>query len=611
MSFIHVLYLTTVVPLCVTRRCSSSHVGMRCSTPGAFWQKDRVCVFSGGFKKPSCILPHPRNFSFMLVAAISAYGKIKVPNSLWLRGAGPGLYWERTIKMKRLQKGFWGTNISYTYGSDSILCLSQHMCSLNQKALEFRVYRDSAGKRSMNGPNFYVKLPVSNSIVNSVNFKPPFVYFFPSFYGKKVWFKHFQFENLQHFIRKNQLIGVTLFYPPSYLYNVHKRYPVVIVLGKNLHNQMVPLLESMYVYESNIEEAFVVAVRTEEQPPYCSYNPFIVLDEGIQKGNFLGNHVWNCQSSGKSLSECKKCMTCYSPLRQSVCDVHEFATRVKDCNNKPDLCQGRGGAILDSIENIVLPELTLRTLSRMLSDFPRERVSIIGIDGGGLLACFAALTRPSVYKNAACLSAPFHWPLRSLKKKENREKQGIGLVLNQVAERMKLYGEARLLYSTQKYYIDVDPNDNKYLPIVNAYNYSDWVVMQLRSKLNLKPANLLYFPYVNGTGNSHVHFIDDGDLRMIDRIKTPLQYFLKPEGGLSEEYPRLIRIGGSDYADRKLLVDSNYSLKNITENADVSSDCEKYLPKIQPTISINTFHICIGKSVPPFHSHTLPNNKKI
>ena len=570
----------------IVGRCPKNKQGS-CTAPNAHWQKDGICI-QEKFKSPACHVPDTRNFSFMLVAGIATLGERQIPSELWIKGSGPGLSWEKTAKMRAFKKGYWDINIQYKYDSNAILCYNQHWCSFNQRAIEFRVYSDAAGTRDMIGPNFFIRLPVSNSIVNHPDdFKPPPVFFFPSFHGERVVYKHFSFMNPLHFKTENQQINVTLFYPPSYLYNLHKRYPTVVVFGNDLHNQLVPLLESMHVHEANMKEAFIIAVHHSGTPPYCAYNTFIVIDDK----SYPGNYVWNCSNSSSTPEVCETCMTCYNKQRSTLCSATEFVTRVDNCNNRPVQCEGHGGAILDSIENVVLPELAFRTMSRMLANYPRERISIIGIDGGGLLACFAALSRPLVYKDAACLSAPFHWPLRYLNKKESRKRQGIGFLLNQVLERMEVRKELQVLYSTQKYYIDVDADDNKFLPIIETYNYSDWVVKQIKKKLHLNPANMLYFKYVEGTGNSYMHLYKTGDFRMMNRIKSPLLFFLKPDGGFSEEYPRTPKISGSDLIDRRTSVDAKFP-KNVQ---DLNITCDKYHWIKVPTVSISTFHISIGK----------------
>lgn len=587
------LFMCTPLQSFVQRKCSYKKLGSHCSTQDKKWKIDNVCILDK-IKGPICYSPPSVKFSFWLVVAIA--NDLNIPHSLWIVGTGPGLSWDRAIQMSTLKQGYWGFNINYTNDLSSHFCNNQSHCSLNQKAVEFRVYADSSKKKNMLGHNFYVRLPVSDSIVSHSDFKPPMVYFFPYFKGKKVESKKFYFEDRTHFKDRNRRIDVKLMYPPSYLHNYHKRYPVVVVFG-GFHLQLAPLLESLFVHESNAEEAFVVVVDYGSPPPYCIFNPLMVIDE--QSESFSGNLVWNCQNSDRTVEQCLECMkACYDLRVQSLCNLIQFRRLISDCGQEPVRCEGLGGTIVDLIENVVLPELSFKTTSRMLIDYPRERVSVIGIDGGGLLACYAALFRPLVFKNAACLSAPFHWPLRSLRTKQSREKQGIGLLLSQVAERIRVRKGFNKLYSTQKYYIDLDLHDNTYLPIVDAYNYSDWVVSKLRTIITLDPANLMYFTIVgsNRYGNSYIHLIKDGDFRLLNRIKEPLKFFLKPEGGYSATHSRMIKLSSYMFIDQNVKLEKrNIKIGSEVKAVNETPDCGKYLPRLPITVSITVFHYSVGK----------------
>ena len=571
--FLSVAIFLPVSHLAIVGRCFQNKEGSRCTASNSNWQKDGVCI-TDKLKKSACHVPNTRKFSFILVAAIAQLGT-KIPKSnLWIKGAGPGLSWERSTKMRFVKEGYWDLNIKYTYDSNSLLCSNELWCSLNQKTLEFRIYRDELGRDGMLGPNFYIHLPVSYSISGNADFSPPPVYFFPFFDNRKVYVRELSFENPLHYEYRNKYVSVNLFYPPSYKQNVHKKYQVVIVFGRSMKDQLVPLLESMYTHEANIEEAFVVALNNSDgQPPYCRYNPFSVINP---KPSFIhrDNNLWECVTE-----TCIDCMTCFDTRRAELCDVEEFSRRAKECKVKPRRCTSTAGALLDTIENIILPALSIRTLSRMLIDYPKERISVIGIDGGGLLACFAALTRPMVYKNAACISAPFHWPLRSIDERDSRKTQGIGHLLNEVSDRMMVRKELAALHTTQKYYIDVGLDDNKYFPIVDAYNYSDWVVAELERRLKLNSENILYFRNVLGGENSEVFLRKTGDYRMLDRIKVPLLFFLRTQGGYTEGYPRSPNISGKHYLERwdsinKIYNVSKYGVHRV--NKDSSKNCSEY-----------------------------------
>lgn len=578
----------------IVGRCKKERKSNRCSGANAFWQYDGICVDDAN--PPTCHVPDSRHFSLKLVAAVDQMpdtaGALPV-KTLWLRGSGPGLTWEKPVAMTRVKDGYWTLGISYTYDSNALLCLKESRCTLNQKALEFRVYRDEHGKDGMFGPNIYINLPISNSISGQSGFSPPYVYFYPWFDGKRVYELPLVFPNHGHHqYYENWHTHFTAFFPPSYKHNTLKRYPVVITFGKNLKTLIMPLLESLFVHESSTEEAIVISIHNWHKAPYCEYNPFSVLeaDPSIP----TDNHVYKCTGDAEV---CTRCMSCLNPDRVDLCDIRDFAHQAQECHYRGFRCHGRAEAILDTIEDVILPEMTLRTLGRIMTDYPKERISIVGIDGGGLLACYAALSRPMVYKNAACISASFHWPIRSLIRKESRKKQGIGILLDEITERMKLRPEFQVLHATQKYYIDVGEYDNRYLPIIDAHNYSDWVVEQLESRLKIDPENILYYKKVLGGGNNVQLLREIGDNRILDRIKLPLLFFLKPEGGLNAEYPRTPKISIQDYTRRSdnFVIPEKLLPEGIVPRRASNRSCREIFGTNSKRVSVPVYLLSIGE----------------
>ena len=363
-------------------RCTKLREGSKCRSTHSELELDQgVCIYDE-LKKPACHKPDSRRFSFKLVAAIRQLTDDTEPiRSLWLRGSGPGLSWERAKEMKRVKDGFWALDINYIYDSNALLCLKSTQCSLNQRSLEFRVHKDDLGREDMLGPNIYIRLPISNSISGHSDFSPPNVFFYPWFDSKRVKVKSHTFSTPLYFHRLNKYMKVSIFYPPSYYHNAWKRYPVVILFGTRAKRQIVPLLESMYVYESNIKEAIVVSVHDQSiNPPYCDYNPFELIPEtvtGNEATNYRGNYVWRCHSV--RYKDCHACMTCFDPNREDSCSVEEFYAESLRCDLHPFRCFARGGSKLDILENNVLPELSLMTAGRIMIDYPKDRISIIGV----------------------------------------------------------------------------------------------------------------------------------------------------------------------------------------------------------------------------------------
>lgn len=593
MEVISLLLLFSLIPVrqsIVVGTCKNGMEGSKCTAKDAFWQYDGVCKYNA-LEKSICHVPETRHFSFRLIAVIEQFintnGAMPI-KKLWVKGAGPSLSWEKATEMKKVREGHWALEIRYTYDSNALLCLKASHCSLNQKALEFRVYRDEHGQDGMLGPNIYIPLPVSNSISGSLL---PSVPFYPWFDGRHVFTKNFTFYNHLHFVESNRRIKISIFYPPSFKHNVYKRYPVVITFGSTLIKQIVPLLESMYTWEASIEEAVVLSVHNKYMAPYCEFNPFSKIT--VDPAESGVNRIWKCPADEYEI--CEDCMDCLDIHRSEFCDSREFSEQAERCDFNPYTCPGRADAILDNLENIVLPEMAVNTLGRLLIDYPKERISVIGIDGAGALACYAALSRPLMFKNAACLSAPFHWPLTSIDERESRKKQGIGLFLDEISQKMNLSKEYQVLYSTQKYFIDVGERDNVFLPIVDTYNYSDWVVEELKSRLKLDPENLLYYKNVLRAGNSIHHLREHGDHRMVNRIKLPLLYFLKPEGGLDAEHPRSPKITSKDYIKRRKTHNFTIVTEPVIIEQDSPENCkEKYIKKSK-TVSVSVYVISIGK----------------
>ena len=582
----------------IVGECDKNRRSNRCTGANAFWQCDGICIDDITSRKATCHVPDSRKFSFRLVAAVdqrlNASGSIPI-RDLWIKGAGPGLSWKTANKMTRVQEGHWIMDFNYTYDSNSLLCTHSLRCSLNQKALEFRVYRDQIAVDGMLGPNIYIHLPVSNSISGYSDFSPPIVVAHPWFDGTRIITRKVVLTNPLHFGLNSPVNYVaTIFFPPSYKHNLFKRYPVVITFGKDLKNMIIPLLESMYSRENSIEEAFIFAMHNSENshmPPFCELNPFSTFESNSSISPF--NYEFGCTGETEAKERCYECMTCLNPVRASLCDAVEFSREAKRCGFSRTVCDSRADGFLDNIENSFLSEMSVRTLGRIKIDFPKDRISIIGIDGGGLLACYAALSRPSVYKNAACISAPFHWPFRYLDRMESRENQGIGLLLNEVTDRMNVRQEYILLHTTQKYYIDVGEFDNDYMPIVEEHNYSDWVVRQLEYRVGIAPENILYYKNVIGGTNSAYFLKKKGDVRPINRIKMPLLEFLKPEGGPNAHYPRTPVILSEEYSQRR-----NYLIPNTIHSKPASKEkvrCQDLLKTGSKTVPIPWFLFGIGK----------------
>ena len=417
----------------VVGRCSKDRKSNRCTGSNAFWQYDGICM--DDTNPPTCHVPDSRRFQFYLVVAIKrlrdSLGEPPI-EAMWVRGAGPGLSWDRARKMRKVKEGHWILLIEYISDSNALLCQEDSRCSLNQLALEVRFYRDEHGLDGMLGPNLYVPLPVSNSMAGHRGFSPPYFFLHPWFDSDKVFPFDIKLSNPMQLTMslyfKERGIRVTLLYPPSFEQNLYRRYPLVIVFGTRLKRQIIPMLESMYIHESSIEEAFILGVHNYYPPPHCECNPFDILMDGEGYG---GNIVFKCHQY--KYVECMECNSCMDTERIEKCSIEEFTAEQWRCDLYDSKCQSRAEYILDDIQDVVIPDVSVRTMNRIMVDYPKDRISILGLDGNGLLACYAAFTRPHVYKNAACFSATFHWPMQSTVVKHIRKEHGIGLLFNEIA----------------------------------------------------------------------------------------------------------------------------------------------------------------------------------
>lgn len=505
--------------------------GARCHQRSRSWQHDGVCITPQGY----CNVPDTRVFKFALIARLRQLQRprgSKPVKKLWIRGSGPGLSWEKSIELKRTASTIdtWKLELSYTSNSDALPCKVTTHCAFNQGALEFRLYRDELALDDMLGPNFYISLPISHSMFGATDFLLPEVTVYPWFDGKTITLSEFEISSSRYVTGVTGEIKpkVTIMYPPSYHFNVRKSYPLVIIFGTREPVHIAPLLEHMYVHEASIQEAVVVSIHYMDPAPFCMFNPFPD-----------GSKTWVCKTWQ---SRCHTCQSCWDPRRAERCERQEFMDKVDNCLRTLH-CYGRADQILDFIELDLLPQVAERTLNRVQLDFPRQRISIIGFDGAGLLSCYAVLTRPMMYAKAGCLSAPFFWPLISL----TEAQPGLGQVFQQLNESFWRLPPLRAQYLHQQYYIDVGERDNHYFPTIDPYQYAEQFINNLTGILKLKMDEHIVYSTVPGAGNSYYHHPNGGE-EVLHRIKYPLLYFLKAKGGPNNQHARMQKITESWYA---------------------------------------------------------------
>lgn len=556
--------------------CRNTDVnGGHCFGPGAHWQHDAVCI------SPRCHVPDTREFKFRLRISIRQLKLSSSSNSppvskLWIRGSGPGLSWSKPILLQKSAAGLglWVTNIAYRYDSESLLCSNDTSCILNQRVLEFRVYQDEAGKQDMIGPNLYVNLPVGRSIYGHQLFITPNVDVFPWFGGRTIHIEEFTVSQMSPPFEE---VKVNILYPPSFDYNVRRRYPVVIIFGMREGPLITPLLESMYTYEASIREAFILNIHYVDKAPFCAFNPYSKSNAGSV------NLVWRCKVEDY-------CYTCHK-LQEMDCPKEIFIGTVRRYLF-PMKCGGEGDALLDIIEKEIIPHVISKIKGRLLVDFSRDRLSIIGFDGAGLLACHAAISRPHIYQNAACLSAPFHWPLDLLDESVSTENSsGIDILMSDLSHDFMFFPERRGFYAAQKYYLDYGETDNYHFPIVDMNHYMDLFMKRLKIEFGVPNRNILFFKGVPKAGNNYFTEVDGGT-EVLNRVRIPLLFFLRAEGGPNRNLPHLIR-------DTK---------STRTENKDYESISPECLLELQiyqqqsksdhvMTVPLDIYFITLGKLI--------------
>jgi len=518
------LYFFTVLPLIPwaedVGRCpvGSDKQGVNCNAVGKNWQYDGVCIVRNGDAR--CHVPETRTFEFNLRVRLrqGVRAQARQPKNIWIRGSGPGLDWSKPIKLRKTASGVgtWLTKIQYTYDSQSIHCENIKHCAFNQHGLELRVYQDKGGNIEMLGPNLYVALPIPGSMSGHDFFTIPEVDVFPWFHGDTLTIEEFQLK-----VSVLGTIQITLFYPPSYDYNLERRYPVMVILGYNVAVQIGPLLKFMYIHEASIDEVVVVVLHHDKSAPFCDFSPY---PEGDHMENV--NLIWRC----KREEDCRTCHHCWDPDETQNCTKDFFLSTAEKCLF-PTKCSNHpnGEAWLNAIEKAVMPKVNQLTRNRALTNFPVDRLTIMGFDGIGLLACHAAITRSHIYQNTACFSPSLHWPVRSLTNPPKADETGIRIAMKNFSHNFMFYPEMFAFHNTQKYYLDYGEYDNRHYPFIDQEYYMDEFVQELHQKFDVPTENVLLFKNIPYGSNDYYRY-PDGGTEVLNRIKIPLLYFFGSKG---------------------------------------------------------------------------------
>ena len=525
----------------------------RCHDFGKPWQRDGVCL-----DIKYCHAPREAKFSFNVEAKLRKLqaGSGNAVRSLWMRGTGIGLSWDNPIQLRRrgTSIGAWKAELTYRSSSDGILCSSLDFCTKTQQGVEFRLYRDREGKDNMVGPNFYISLPISNSLKGSSVSLSPSVTVYPWFDGEEVFSrKEYMRSSLSVTARQGELqTTIEVLFPPSFNHNSLKHYPLVLVFGYELMT-ISPLLERLYVHDATIHEAVVVGIEPYEQmAPYAMLSPF------------SHTYIWMCKDR-----DCfRGCQTCWKRNKEWQCNREDFIEQAELCLY-PKKFVSKGEQVLDMIEVDILPKLKELTKDRLLVDFPKHRMSIIGVDGSGLLACYAAVTRPHIYQNAGCLSPPFYWPLSNSLTDPAPSPGIFNITLSKLKNDLLQNPRIASFARSQKYYIDVAKHEHHFLPIVQQEKYNEWFVKELQDTLYIPRENIMYF-----TVPGYYDYIHDskGLSPIFHRIEHALRHFLKTEAEGPHEWRTNIQTTSDKTVTSHLL--------GTQANITLTQSCQDELYKI-------------------------------
>jgi len=498
----------------------------RCNIPGKPWALDPICLNDN-----TCRFPEPLILGYSITARIQVdKSRKKRTGSLYVRGLGPGLAgWGTPLELKRTGRlDTWKLSIQYKINATSFACSTTVTCSFNQQAVEFRIYGDENGEDDMIGPNFYFRLPISGSPISS-DFLSPELAVFPWFDNKQVTLKSISVSN-PHLFSSTATTQNLLALPPSYEFNTHRTYPLVVTFGINELRSMLQVLERGFVYDASVQEVVIVAIEYTG----CLLYPFY-------------GGKWECMDSNCA----DTCLFCWDHERTQACEENEFEEQLKTCAVEKS-CGGSGDIILDYIINHLIPQVQVETRHRVeVGGFPTHRINIVGYNEGGLFACYAAIKYPHMFKSAACMSAPFHWPEKTLDK--GYELQHI---IRTIAENMThgLYS----LYQSQKYYIDTGDRDSYFYPTVDSYLDTNNFVEELKEKFQLE-VNVIHMNFPTFSKSS---VVDPQNLAFVQRIRYALQVLFPVEGGPNKQFSRMVS------PSKGHLFEGNFSGIELTDNED-------------------------------------------
>ena len=496
-----------------------------CPSGENVWRLDSVCTDVASIIRPGlrvCLSPVSRKFRVTIGIEVAPQQVSQTQGSLWMSGRGPALSWGTAIQVAKdpLRQNGWKVEIDYTMDSDSTQCLSTRQCTELQNALEFRLNLDKGLGPSgdMLGPNFFIPLPLSNSLQGFSGRTSAQVTVYP-------WFRGARRQIKQHYASfKGMDAHFSILLPPSFDSSVRqKKYPLVVVLGPRASQVLPQLIDAMY-NETLVDEAVVIFIDSwgpETQDLQCNYSPY---QQGV---------VWKCKDyTAADDGSCgKRWQTCWDSDATRLCSLRDPHTEeLYKCRLISIPCRPGGELLLEFISKQLVDVVQAETNKRVMFDPPRHRVSLIGHGITGLLSCHAAVTRPDSFGNVACLSAPFYWPLdHTFSVKFGFRK---ALALN-----VPLTAAQRGLHCTQKYYIDVGEYDDSHLPQEVSWPVRDAreMIDMMKRHYMLKENENILFSVVPKASNNHYADLYMDSENLFRRLRIAFRHIMRPEGGLQRK----------------------------------------------------------------------------
>ena len=315
---------------------------------------------------------------------------------LYIRGDALGLTWQKGLKLNKTSTDTWQTTITYQSAEDGFRCQNcGDKTNFNGAYVQYRILLDDT--TDMVGGNMQFQIPISKSSSYFPD-SPEFIAY-PWFFSKNGSVSAVSIESLE--IGRN--VSVVVYKPPSFYENTFKSYPTILTFdfSKETYNSWADLINTPIVDMGTIGEYILVGFGEYDYTKPDERNDLLTPVTGSQ---------FVCMN-GTFADRCGHCV----PPGLNGSDPSEFFKYMVKCG-KMIRTGGKGNDTLDFFIHTAIPKAKQFTNMRMLTDQPN--LGVMGMSLGGLMACHAAWTRPTVFGFAACQSPSFWWPKEHIQNSE-------------------------------------------------------------------------------------------------------------------------------------------------------------------------------------------------